>query len=260
MVAMVSFSPCHAVVVAVVSLMMATAEAYFQPSAWTPAHATFYGDESGVGDDMGGACGYSNMYGIGFGTKTAALSTPLFNNGKGCGGCYEIRCDGSRFCIPGASSIVVTGTNLCPPNWALDSNNGGWCNPPRKHFDMAMPAWLSFARYEGGIVPVMYRRVPCKRTGGIKFKFSGNAYWLLVTPLNVAGAGDIGAMSIKGSKTDWIQMSQNWGVMWQAFSNLGGQALSFQIWAGSSSDTIICNNVADAYWGVGLTYQAYNNF
>ena len=51
---MASFSPCHhAVVVAVVSLMMATAEAYFQPSAWIPAHATFYGDESGVGDDMG---------------------------------------------------------------------------------------------------------------------------------------------------------------------------------------------------------------
>ncbi|KAF3320177.1 Expansin-A7 [Carex littledalei] len=79
-------------------------------------------------------------------------------------------------------------------------------------------------------------------------------------PLNVAGAGDIGAMSVKGSKTCWIQMSQNWGVMWQAFSNLGGQALSFQIQAGSSSDTIICNNVADAYWGVSYTYQSYNNF
>ncbi|KAJ4775100.1 expansin A7 [Rhynchospora pubera] len=257
---MASFLHSHTLVAAVLALIMVTAEADFQASPWSPAHATFYGDSSGVSDDMGGACGYTNMYGIGFGTRTAALSTPLFNNGLGCGGCYEIRCYQSQYCIPGAPSVVVTGTNLCPPNWAEDSNNGGWCNPPNVHFDMAMPSWLTFGRYEGGIVPVMYRRVPCQRTGGVKFMFSGNTYWLLITLLNVAGPGDVSAVSVKGDNTNWIPMSQNWGVMWQAFSNLGGQGLSFQISASSSADTIICNNVADANWGIGMTYQAQNNF
>jgi Lytic transglycolase len=99
------------------------------------------------------------MNAIGFGTNTAAMSTPLFNDGLGCGGCFEIRCYGSQYCIPGAKPVIVTGTNLCPPNWAEDSNNGGWCNPPRVHFDMAMPVWLSIGQYEGGIIPVMYRRL-----------------------------------------------------------------------------------------------------
>lgn len=44
---------CHAVVAAVLTLMMVTAEADFQASDWAPAHATFYGDSSGVSDDMG---------------------------------------------------------------------------------------------------------------------------------------------------------------------------------------------------------------
>jgi predicted NAD-dependent protein-ADP-ribosyltransferase YbiA (DUF1768 family) len=67
-------------------------------------------------------------------------------------------------------------------------------------------------------------------------------------------------MWVKGDNTDWIAMSRNFGIAWQAFANLGGQGLSFKLTAHSSDETVICNNVADAYWGTGLTYQATNNF
>ncbi|XP_048543675.1 expansin-A17-like [Triticum urartu] len=234
----------------------------FPTYGWENAHATFYGSDSGLGGDFGGACGYSGSdIASLYSTRTAAMSTPLFADGDGCGRCYEIRCVQSKWCVPGSPSLVITGTNLCPPNWYQDSNDGGWCNPPRRHFDMAPPSFYKLAARVAGIVPVQFRRVPCERSGGVQFCLMGNPYWLLVHVNNVGGGGDIVEIAVREKGGVWIQMTQNWGITFQAFFQLDRSVgLEFRLTGGTDRKTIIVGDAVPAWWTTGLCYQGSNNF
>uniref|UniRef100_A0A453SIY2 Expansin n=2 Tax=Aegilops tauschii subsp. strangulata TaxID=200361 RepID=A0A453SIY2_AEGTS len=265
------------------------------PGGLLKAHATFYGGADGAGT-IGGACGYGNLYSAGYGASTTALSTALFNDGASCGQCYRIACDGKRadprWCKLG-EAVTVTATNFCPPNYDLPSDDGGWCNPPRPHFDMAQPAWEKIGVYRAGIIPVVYqrflssiyshlnyiydpsasssrlqqlmvltpdRRVPCVRRGGVRFTINGHDYFQLVLLTNVATIGSIKTMDVKGSESpDWMPMARNWGANWHSLAYLTGQRLSFRV-TNDDGQTLTFTNVVPSGWKFGQTFASNVQF
>lgn len=163
--------------------------------------------------------------------------------------CYNSK----ESCLKG--SVQVTATNFCPPNYSKPEEN--WCNPPLKHFDLSQPMFRKIAKYKAGVVPVLYRRIPCIKSGGIKFEIRGNRYWILVLVYNVGGAGDVINVKIKGSRTNWIQMSRNWGQNWQTAAELVGQSLSFQVTA-SDGKMVQSDNVCSDNWKFGDVCEGKN--
>ncbi|KEH19424.1 expansin A10 [Medicago truncatula] len=240
------------------SMLLAKSMAYIPiDSNWYDAHATFYGDMQG-GETMQGACGYGDLFQQGYGLETTALSTALFNEGYTCGACFEVKCvNDPQWCKTDVKSITVTATNFCPPDYSKP--DGNWCNPPQKHFDLSMKMFTTIAIYQAGIVPVQYRRVPCIKNGGVRFELRGNPYFLMVLVYNVANAGDVLSVRIKGSSTYWISMAHNWGQFWDTGLNLVGQDLSFLVTT-SDGKALEFNFVAPSNWQFGQTYEGSLNF
>ncbi|XP_047311987.1 expansin-A4-like [Impatiens glandulifera] len=230
----------------------------FKPGPWKNAHATFYGGPDGS-QTLQGACGYEDVVKQGYGIKTAALSETLFTKGGTCGACYEIMCfNDDKWCKKGAPSLHVTATNNCPPNYALASDNGGWCNPPREHFDLSQPAFLQIAEYKAGIIPVRYRRVPCQKKGGIKFTITGNPYFNMVMIWNVGGAGDVTGVQVKGNKKlKWTTLDRNWGQKWVTNAMLSGESLTFRIQT-SDGRKLTSWHIVPQNWQFGQTFEGKN--
>uniref|UniRef100_A0A0D9X3U1 Expansin n=1 Tax=Leersia perrieri TaxID=77586 RepID=A0A0D9X3U1_9ORYZ len=221
---------------------------------WDNAHATFYGDKGGEG-----ACGYDDVFKQGYGFETTALSVALFAGGWSCGGCYEIHCKGSTACRRGAT-VTVTATNLCPANYSKPYEN--WCNPPLKHFDLSKRMFLNLITdYRVGIIPVTFRRVACAgKSGGVRFEMKGNQWWVTVLVFNVGGAGDVRAMAVRGSRDGrWLDMSRNWGMIWNGDVRMEGQGLSFRVATGDGR-AIVFDGVVPPTWMVGQTFQGNRQF
>ncbi|KAF8768718.1 hypothetical protein HU200_007276 [Digitaria exilis] len=226
-----------------------------QLSGWSDdAAATWYGPPNGAGTD-GGACGYQDaVKQQPFSSMVTAGGFSIFQNGKGCGSCYQhASCSG----IP----VTVVLTDECPD---------GACQQVPVHFDMSGTAFGAMAKpgqadqlRTAGRLKVQYTRVPCNWRGAhIAFKVDAgsNPYYLAILVEYESGDGDLRSVELMQSGAGWAPMQQSWGAVWKY--NSGGPALnapfSIRITSGSGR-TLVAGNVIPAGWTPGGTYRSVSD-
>ncbi|MFJ9523605.1 RlpA-like double-psi beta-barrel domain-containing protein [Kitasatospora sp. NPDC101801] len=213
--------------------------------------------DASTGGLLGNACGYDDAGLAAIGTLQAAASTVLWNGGLACGSRYQVACDRKladpRWCKKGAT-VTVTVTDFCPPNPLLPSDNGGWCNPPRPHFDLSEQAFSKIGVTQGSIIPVLYKQSEVNRTTPLRFKITGLPLLndVLVDSNSAAGTTSV---QVKGTNTGWLDMTHGQGVHWESIQLLQGQALSFKV-TNSAGATVTRENVFPANWQYGQTATA----
>ncbi|KAF8379227.1 hypothetical protein HHK36_028658 [Tetracentron sinense] len=230
-------------------------------SKWSPAGATWYGSPTGAGSN-GGACGYGNaVEQAPFSSKISAGGPSLFKSGKGCGACYQVKCNGNAACSGKPVTVVIT--DECP---------GGPCVSESVHFDLSGTAFGAMAisgrdneLRNAGILRIQYQRVQCNYPGvSVTFRVdAGSNPNYFATVIEFAeGDGDLGGVYLRQAGSGmWIPMQQSWGAVWKLNSGSELKApFSILLKGMESGKTLQARNVIPAGWQPGATYRSHVNF
>jgi len=163
---------------------------------FTPGKATMYG-----GNESGNACGYIDLPKVTFPKGfSVAIGGDAFDDGYGCGSCYEVKCTGAYgnnpdcFCGDGdQASVIVQATDQCPE-----------CSGT--HFDLNTEALASIVKDQSlsmagtcGIISTEFRRVSCDFKSNIKIRSKGgtSGWWYGLHIDDVAGYGAISEVKLR---------------------------------------------------------------
>lgn len=230
-------------------------------SDWSPAEATWYGSPTGAGSD-GGACGYGGaVEQPPFSSMISAGGPSLYESGKGCGACYEVKCTENSACSGSPVEVVIT--DECPGCGGAD----------KVHFDLSGTAFGAMAvsgqaqkLRDAGILQIQHRRVKCNYRGtslAFHVDSGSNANYFACLIEYEDGDGDLAKVELKEAtdSATWKPMQQSWGAVWKL--DAGGPLkppFSLRLTTVESGRTLVLNNVIPAGWTPGQTYRSSVNF
>ncbi|CAJ1967967.1 unnamed protein product [Sphenostylis stenocarpa] len=234
-------------------------------SDWSSAVATWYGPAQGDGSE-GGACGYGSSVGEPpFSSLISAGSPLLYESGKGCGSCYEVKCTGNYACSGNPVRVVIT--DECP----------GCGSDSQYHFDLSGSAFGAMAvsgqdqkLRNAGKINIQYRRwrrvsfcrVECNY-GGVSIAFrvdtgSNQEYFAMVIEFE-GGDGDLEKVELKEAldSAPWYTMQRSWGAVWKLDKGSPlNPPFSIRLTTVKSVNTVVASNVIPKDWTLGQTYRS----
>lgn len=210
---------------------------------------TYFSRSSGLSS---GACGYgSTALAFNAGHLAAAIPT-LYNNGAGCGACYQMRCKNPKLCTKNGTTIIVTDVN--------NSNHTDFVISSRAFRAMANKGMDKYM-LGLGVVDVEYKRIPCpykKKNLAIRVeKMSKPPNYLAITLLYQGGQTEIGAVDVsQASSGSAIGMFRNYGAV-RDTSNAPKGPLIFRLTmiGGADRMMLVTEKPIPADWKPGMVYD-----
>ncbi|KAL9228843.1 hypothetical protein vseg_004379 [Gypsophila vaccaria] len=228
-------------------------------SDWSIAGATWYGPSNGAGSD-GGACGFRDTVGKPpYSSMISAGGPSLYDNGQGCGVCYQVKCTENEACS--GNAVTITLTDECPG-----------CTKEAAHFDLSGTAFGALAkpglgeqlRNAGVLYQLQYKMVKCDYPGVtvvLRVDQGSNPFYFAASIEYADGTG-IQKVEIQAqSSSEWLSMYESFGATWAINSgNVLKPPFSIRLTEKVSGSTLILTKIIPVGWQAGQIYRSRVNF
>lgn len=214
------------------------------------SRAAYFATESALSS---GACGYGPLaLGFNYGHIAAAIPS-VYNQGAGCGACFQIRCSNDKLCSKSGTTLLVTDLNTHNQTDFVLSSNA---------FMAMAQQGMDHDLLKLGVVDVEYKRIPCDykhKNLSIRVEESSKKPdYLAIKVLYQGGQTEIVATDVaQAGSSVWNFMSRNHGAVWDTSRVPSGRLqFRFVVTAGYDGKYYWAKDVLPQDWKNGAVYDS----
>ncbi|KAH6835835.1 hypothetical protein C2S53_007818 [Perilla frutescens var. hirtella] len=217
---------------------------------FTQSRAAYYPNSDDKGTETG-RCGYGT-FGATINDGDVAAASDLYEDGLGCGACYQVRCANSKYCSDKGVTVVITDHG--------SSHNTDFILSSRAFGRMAQNADAAASLLAFGVTDIEYRRVSCSYPNtNITIKIdesSNNPHYLAFVIWYQQGMKDITAVQLCETESYVCKvLDRSYGAVWTSSSPPTGGALSVRMLF-SDEKWIVPLNHIPTNWKPGDVYDS----